>query len=145
LSWMSLAFARCMHVFMGGPHGKSFMYGYSGRKKAALAYVLTYTSGCVTKHFNDFNVLFVGRLFSGVATSLLYSAFESWLVAEHKKVVLLHLILMNCVPKVAALVMPASLTLTKLPAAAELCRKESYSLLSRGQGVTFVPWCAEGL
>lgn len=61
----------------------------SGRKKAALAYVLTYTSGCVTKHFNDFNVLFVGRLFSGVATSLLYSAFESWLVAEHKKVGLL--------------------------------------------------------
>lgn len=58
----------------------------SGRKKAALLYVLTYTSGCVTKHFNDFNVLFVGRVFSGVATSLLYSAFESWLVAEHKKV-----------------------------------------------------------
>ena len=62
------------------------MYCCSGRKKAALLYVLTYTSGCVTKHFNDFNVLFVGRIFSGVATSLLYSAFESWLVAEHKKV-----------------------------------------------------------
>ncbi len=58
----------------------------SGRKKAALAYVFAYTCGCVTKHFNDFNILFVGRIFSGVATSLLYSAFESWLVAEHKKV-----------------------------------------------------------
>ena len=50
--------------------------------------MLTYTCGCVTKHFNDFNVLFVGRIFSGVATSLLYSAFESWLVAEHKKVLI---------------------------------------------------------
>ena len=65
---------------------QGLVYCCSGRKKAALLYVLTYTSGCVTKHFNDFNVLFVGRIFSGVATSLLYSAFESWLVAEHKKV-----------------------------------------------------------
>ena len=58
----------------------------SGRKKAALAYVLTYTVGCVTKHFNNFSILLVGRLFCGVATSLLNSAFESWLVAEHSKV-----------------------------------------------------------
>jgi MFS family permease len=54
-----------------------------GRKKAALTYVATYVFGCFTKHFNMFWVLFVGRIFCGVATSLLYSAFESWLVAEH--------------------------------------------------------------
>lgn len=58
----------------------------SGRKKAALTYVATYTFGCCTKHFNSFWILLVGRLFCGVATSLLYSAFESWLVAEHFKV-----------------------------------------------------------
>ena len=58
----------------------------SGRKKAALTYVATYTFGCCTKHFNNFWILLVGRLFCGVATSLLYSAFESWLVAEHFKV-----------------------------------------------------------
>ena len=58
----------------------------SGRKKAALSYVLLYTTGCVTKHFNDFGVLLLGRLFCGIATSLLNSAFESWLVAEHTKV-----------------------------------------------------------
>jgi hypothetical protein len=57
-----------------------------GRKKAALTYVVTYTLGCATKHWNMFVVLLVGRLFCGVATSLLYSAFESWLVAEHFKV-----------------------------------------------------------
>ena len=48
--------------------------------------MVTYTLGCATKHWNVFGVLLVGRLFCGVATSLLYSAFESWLVAEHFKV-----------------------------------------------------------
>ena len=48
--------------------------------------MLTYAFGCFTKHWNVFAVLLVGRLFCGVATSLLYSAFESWLVAEHFKV-----------------------------------------------------------
>lgn len=57
----------------------------NGRKKAALTYVATYTFGCFTKHWNNFHILLVGRIFCGVATSLLYSAFESWLVAEHFK------------------------------------------------------------
>jgi hypothetical protein len=29
----------------------------------------------------------IGRVLGGIATSLLFSAFESWLVAEHNKVV----------------------------------------------------------
>ena len=58
----------------------------SGRKKAALTYVATYMFGCLTKHWNHFQILLIGRVFCGVATSLLYSAFESWLVAEHFKV-----------------------------------------------------------
>lgn len=62
------------------------VWSCSGRKKAALTYVATYTFGCCTKHFNNFYILLIGRLFCGVATSLLYSAFESWLVAEHFKV-----------------------------------------------------------
>ena len=48
--------------------------------------MLAYSVGCVTKHFNSFRVLLMGRMFCGVATSLLNSAFESWLVAEHSKV-----------------------------------------------------------
>lgn len=62
------------------------LHACRGRKKAALTYVITYCIGCATKHWNMFIVLLVGRLFCGVATSLLYSAFESWLVAEHFKV-----------------------------------------------------------
>ena len=55
----------------------------SGRKKAALLYVITYSISCATKHSSDYNVLMFGRLLGGIATSLLFSAFESWLVAEH--------------------------------------------------------------
>ena len=55
----------------------------SGRKKAALLYVVTYAVSCATKHSSDYWMLMWGRLLGGVATSLLFSAFESWLVAEH--------------------------------------------------------------
>jgi MFS family permease len=79
-------------LFIAG-FGSSMIFGTivgsladkTGRKKAALTYVASYVFGCFTKHFNNFNILFVGRIFCGVATSLLFSAFESWLVAEHFK------------------------------------------------------------
>eukprot|EP00798_Chlamydomonas_sp_ICE-L_P011227 gene11227-18856_t len=54
-----------------------------GRKKAALLYVITYSLSCATKHSSNYNMLLVGRLLGGIATSLLFSAFESWIVAEH--------------------------------------------------------------
>lgn len=43
----------------------------------------TYSLSCLTKHSGDFWILLLGRLLGGVSTSLLFSAFESWLVAEH--------------------------------------------------------------
>lgn len=33
--------------------------------------------------FNDFNILMLGRLLGGVATSLLFSVFEAWLIRSH--------------------------------------------------------------
>eukprot|EP00958_Prasinococcus_capsulatus_P027593 scaffold5681_cov377-Prasinococcus_capsulatus_cf.AAC.11 len=56
-----------------------------GRKKACMVYVVTYVGSCVTKHWSNYNVLMLGRVFGGIATSLLFSSFESWLVAEHFK------------------------------------------------------------
>lgn len=56
-----------------------------GRRTAGLAYAAIYSLSCVTKHSPNFGVLMVGRVLGGIATSLLYSAFESWLVAEHFK------------------------------------------------------------
>ncbi|CAL8463153.1 g2687 [Coccomyxa elongata] len=102
--WLQGPYVYALYQYYGfdrGDIGRLFIGGFAssmifgtlagsladkyGRKKAALAYVVMYTSGCVTKHFNSFNVLLVGRVFSGIATSLLNSAFESWLVAEHSK------------------------------------------------------------
>jgi len=54
-----------------------------GRKKAAMLYVVLYMLSCFTKHSPNFVVLMLGRVFGGVATSLLFSVFESWIVAEH--------------------------------------------------------------
>ncbi len=57
----------------------------SGRRRACLAYCVTYIASCLTKHSPSFAVLLVGRLLGGVATSLLFSSFEAWLVAEHTR------------------------------------------------------------
>lgn len=54
-----------------------------GRKFNVLVFVVTYALSCMTKHSPDFVTLMVGRLLAGIATSILFSAFESWLVSEH--------------------------------------------------------------
>ncbi|KAI6214191.1 hypothetical protein M3Y94_00239000 [Aphelenchoides besseyi] len=56
-----------------------------GRKANVFLYAILYGCSCVTKHFNNFYILALGRFFGGVATSILFSAFESWLVCEHNK------------------------------------------------------------
>ncbi len=55
-----------------------------GRKANCLLFVVLYSIGCVTKHFNNYWVLMFGRLMGGISTSILYSAFETWMVHEHK-------------------------------------------------------------
>jgi MFS family permease len=55
-----------------------------GRKRFCLLYCLLYSISCLTKHVNSFWWLLAGRIVSGMSTSLLHSAFESWVVAEHK-------------------------------------------------------------
>lgn len=54
-----------------------------GRKLNCILYGVTYTLSCATKHFPNFQILMVGRLLGGIATSILWSAFESWMVSEH--------------------------------------------------------------
>ncbi|CDF41384.1 unnamed protein product [Chondrus crispus] len=54
-----------------------------GRKFNVLVFVITYALSCMTKHSPNFATLMVGRLLAGIATSILFSAFESWLVSEH--------------------------------------------------------------
>lgn len=54
-----------------------------GRKRNALLYCVVYALSCATKHSPDFHVLLLGRVLGGIAYSILFSAFESWMVYEH--------------------------------------------------------------
>mmetsp|Transcript_54817 Transcript_54817/g.155958 ORF Transcript_54817/g.155958 Transcript_54817/m.155958 type:complete len:476 (-) Transcript_54817:44-1471(-) len=54
-----------------------------GRKRCALAYCFLYIVSCLTKHVNIYGVLMMGRITGGIATSLLFSCFECWMVSEH--------------------------------------------------------------
>ncbi|KAK9082463.1 hypothetical protein Syun_031387 [Stephania yunnanensis] len=79
-------------LFIAG-FGSSMLFGTvvgsladkQGRKRACLTYCITYILSCLTKHSPQYKVLMIGRVLGGIATSLLFSAFESWLVAEHNK------------------------------------------------------------
>ena len=53
-----------------------------GRKKATLAFCILYALGAMSTRSNILHVLFLGRVLSGLGTSLLFSAPESWLVGE---------------------------------------------------------------
>lgn len=64
-------------TFMGG------LADAGGRKKFTIFFAIIYALSCLTKHFKDFKVLMLGRLLGGVATSLLFSVFDSWLIKSH--------------------------------------------------------------
>ena len=49
-----------------------------GRKKMALSFSVIYTFCCLTKLSPNYWWLFTGRIFGGIATSMLFSTFESW-------------------------------------------------------------------
>lgn len=56
-----------------------------GRRKMAIAFSIIYTFCCLTKLSPNFWWLLVGRVFGGIATSMLFSTFESWYVYEHSE------------------------------------------------------------
>ncbi|ORY37800.1 DUF791-domain-containing protein [Rhizoclosmatium globosum] len=53
-----------------------------GRKNSCLTFCVLYFISCLTKHSPVFEVLMLGRILGGIATSILYAAFEAWLVSE---------------------------------------------------------------
>jgi MFS transporter, MFS domain-containing protein family, molybdate-anion transporter len=56
-----------------------------GRKKATLAFCLVYAAGAWSTKSPLLTILLLGRVLSGIGTSLLFSAPESWLVGEAQK------------------------------------------------------------
>ncbi len=57
-----------------------------GRKLGCVAYCVLMAASSFCNHYKDMPLLIIGRIAGGVATSLLYSAFEAWAVcAFHER------------------------------------------------------------
>jgi len=56
-----------------------------GRKKGSIAFALFYIWGALSYRSDVLLFLFLGRIASGIGTSLLFSAPESWFVGEHQR------------------------------------------------------------
>eukprot|EP00475_Leptophrys_vorax_P032159 TRINITY_DN49376_c0_g1_i1.p1 TRINITY_DN49376_c0_g1~~TRINITY_DN49376_c0_g1_i1.p1 ORF type:complete len:464 (+),score=58.31 TRINITY_DN49376_c0_g1_i1:65-1456(+) len=102
--WLQGPYVYALYQYYGfnqGDIGRLFIAGFGssmifgtvvgsladkhGRRNASITYCITYILSCFTKHSPQYGVLMIGRVLGGIATSLLFSAFESWLVAEHFK------------------------------------------------------------
>ena len=59
---------------------------YGRRASCVVGYCGLYGLACLTKHFRSYFLLLLGRVLGGAATSVLFSSFESWLVAQHEAV-----------------------------------------------------------
>lgn len=59
-----------------------------GRKTACLAYCVLYSFSSFTLLADDIRILFLGRVLGGICGTLLWSVFESWLVAEFNQLML---------------------------------------------------------
>ena len=54
-----------------------------GRKFMSLAFCGLYATSCLTLFSRSYFILLVGRFIAGLSTSILYTAFESWMIAQH--------------------------------------------------------------
>lgn len=54
-----------------------------GRKKLCMSFTVLYSISCLFKLSRSYGILILGRVIGGVATSVLFSAFEAWYVHEH--------------------------------------------------------------
>lgn len=54
-----------------------------GRKKLCIVFTVTYSLACMLKLSRSYGILIISRVLGGVATSVLFSAFEAWYVYEH--------------------------------------------------------------
>ncbi|THV04693.1 DUF791-domain-containing protein [Dendrothele bispora CBS 962.96] len=52
-----------------------------GRKRICQAFCITYALTCACLQFPSLPILLLGRILGGISTSILFSAFESWLVS----------------------------------------------------------------
>jgi MFS family permease len=56
-----------------------------GRKRACVIYCILEIVINLLEHSPNFWVLMIGRVLGGISTSILFSAFESWIVTQHHR------------------------------------------------------------
>lgn len=56
-----------------------------GRRFGCVVFCLLEIVINAMEHIPSIEVLFIGRILGGISTNLLFSAFEAWMVAEHRK------------------------------------------------------------
>ncbi|PVH96804.1 major facilitator superfamily domain-containing protein 5 [Periconia macrospinosa] len=77
--------------FLSGGISASFAGSFAdrfGRKAACMVYCVIYSLSCLTLLSDRVPVLFLGRVLGGICGTLLYSVYESWLVAEFNQLML---------------------------------------------------------
>lgn len=56
-----------------------------GRKLGCIVYCALEVAINICEHYNNFPLLWTSRVLGGISTCLLFSAFETWMVAAHRK------------------------------------------------------------
>lgn len=67
---------------------QTYDFPSSGRRKLCLTFCITYTLACILIQLPYLPVLLLGRVLGGFSTSILYSAFESWLISASNELAL---------------------------------------------------------
>lgn len=68
---------------MAGPVG--IWIDKYGRKRLCIVYLVLEIIINIMEHVNHFSVLWVSRVLGGITTNILFTGFESWMNAEHRK------------------------------------------------------------
>lgn len=55
-----------------------------GRRLACLVFCAAYSLSCLSVVSDVVPILFIGRALGGLSTTLLYSVFETWMIAEYQ-------------------------------------------------------------
>ena len=55
---------------------------HSGRRRLCLVFCITYILACLCISIPSLPILLLGRILGGTSTSILFSAFESWLISS---------------------------------------------------------------
>jgi MFS family permease len=56
-----------------------------GRKLACLSYCVLYSLSCLTVLSSNVSILYFGRVLGGISTTLLFTTFETWMIAEYRR------------------------------------------------------------